>query len=376
MESSTDFNDHAMKQKIVVFHPIIAPYRIDLFNALAKHYDADIVLWQRNLKSQTFDYAKIEAQFEFEPQYLVKEEMGTLQWFKAIWHKLFGKGIDYVLVSEFGVVTILAVLAKMVFRKHYRLVSIVDDSYNMVAEDNQFSLRHKWATRLLMPHIDNVVNVEPRVTDYYRSHYGKGVYFPIIADDVKAAERLQRVLPISERYVREYGLEGKKVLLFVGRLVALKNIAFAIDAYKQIADNHTAFVIVGDGEEMASLRAKAVGCKSIIFTCRLEGNELYAWYNVAQVFTLPSTQEPFGAVTNEALQGGCFALISRLAGSNCLVENEVNGFVIDPYDEAGFVEALKAAFSRCEQLTLPLAQRKSKMLESFNDYFLKLVSNL
>ena len=154
------------------------------------------------------------------------------------------------------------------------------------------------------------------------------------------------------------------------------NIAFAIDAYKQIADNHTAFVIVGDGEEMASLRAKAVGCKSIIFTGRLEGNELYAWYNVAQVFTLPSTLEPFGAVTNEALQGGCFALVSRLAGSNCLVANDVNGFVIDPYDAAGFVEALKAAFSRCEQLTLPLVQRKSKMLESFNDYFLKLVSNL
>ena len=32
-----------MKQKLLVFHPVIAPYRIDLFNALARHYNADIV---------------------------------------------------------------------------------------------------------------------------------------------------------------------------------------------------------------------------------------------------------------------------------------------------------------------------------------------
>lgn len=365
-----------MKQKLLVFHLVIAPYRIDLFNALARHFDAEVVLWQRNLKSQKFDYAKIEAQFEFEPHYLIKEEMGTLRWLKAIWQKLCAKDVDYVLVSEFGMVTILAVLAKMVCRRSYRLVSIVDDSYNMVVDDNQFSLRHKWATRLLMPFVDNVVNVEPRVTDYYRQHYGKGVYFPIIADDCKAAERLNNVLPISERYVREYGLEGKKVLLFVGRLVALKNVAFAIDAYKQVAGDDTAFVIVGDGEEMDSLRAAAADCHSIIFTGRLEGDELYAWYNVAQVFTLPSTQEPFGAVTNEALQGGCYALVSKLAGSNCLVKNGVNGFVIDPYHMVAVVEALKSAFARCVPISTPLKLRESKMLESFNDYISKLVSNL
>lgn len=76
-----------MKQKLLIFHPVIAPYRIYLFNALARHFDAVVVLWQRNLKSQKFDYAKIEAQFEFSPAYLIREEIGTAKWIKAIWQK-------------------------------------------------------------------------------------------------------------------------------------------------------------------------------------------------------------------------------------------------------------------------------------------------
>ena len=43
---------------------------------------------------------------------------------------------------------------------------------------------------------------------------------------------------------------------------------------------------------------------------------------------MPSYKEPFGAVTNEALQGGCKVLISRLAGSACLVSDTINGYII------------------------------------------------
>lgn len=365
-----------MKKKLLVFHPIIAPYRIDLFNELSKHFDTEIVLYWRNLPNQTFDYSKIEAQFEFTPEYLIKDEVGTAKWLKSIWRRLSKNSVDVVLVSEFGIITIIAILAKLICRKHYKLISIVDDSYNMVTENNQFTLRHKWATKLLMPFIDNVINVEPRVTEYYKQHYGKGLYFPIICDDAKAEARLSRVLPISEQYVMQYNLSGKKVLLFVGRLVDLKNIKFAINAYRRIANDNTAFVIVGDGPELANLRTAAADCDSVIFTGRLEGDELYAWYNVAQVFTLPSTLEPFGAVTNEALQGGCLALISKLAGSNCLVNNGENGYIIDPYDEKKFSDSIDNTFALSRPITTPLTLRESRMREKFTDLFSQLLCNL
>ena len=238
-----------MKKKLLVFHPVIAPYRIDFFNEFSKRFDAEICLYRRNLRSQKFDYAKIEELFNFIPNWIVKSELGMFRWLVQIWKKLSSRKNDFVVVSEFGLVTIVTILHKIITRGKYKIISVVDDSYNMVAENNQFSWKHKWATRVLMPFMNNVINVEPKVAEFYQQKYGKGVYMPIVVDDDKARDRLQRILPISQEYVKKYNLEEKKVLLFVGRLVGLKNIPFAIDAFLKADIKNSVFVIVGDGPE-------------------------------------------------------------------------------------------------------------------------------
>ena len=53
--------------KMLVFHPVIAPYRIDFFNELYSQLGAEVCLFYRNLSSQKFDYEKIEKQFLFNP---------------------------------------------------------------------------------------------------------------------------------------------------------------------------------------------------------------------------------------------------------------------------------------------------------------------
>ena len=364
-----------MKKKLLVFHPIIAPYRIDFFNELSNRFETKICLFKRNLSSQKFDYSKIEAQFNFVPTYVEKRK-GFLRWIVGIIRRLQWYKPDIVLCSEFGIATIVVILYKYLTFKKYRIVSMVDDSYNMVVEGNQFSWKHTWATHIIVPLLDNVINVEPDVVDFYQKKYGKGVYMPIIVDDLRYRENLKRILPISESYVKKYGLEGKKVLLFVGRLVCLKNVSFAIKAFFEANLKDAVFVIVGDGAENEKLRHLANDNPNVIFTGRLEGDELYAWYNIAQIFTLPSIQEPFGAVTNEALLGGCFSLISKKAGSNCLIVENVNGNIIDPDNEETYIEIMKKAFSSSKEITLPLTLRENKMKESCYVCFLKLICQI
>ena len=364
-----------MKKKLLVFHPVIAPYRIDFFNEFSKRFDAESCLYRRNLRSQKFDYAKIEELLNFIPNWIVKSELGMFRWLVQIWKKLSSRKNDFVVVSEFGLVTIVTILHKIITRGKYKIISVVDDSYNMVAENNQFSWKHKWATRVLMPFMNNVINVEPKVAEFYQQKYGKGVYMPIVVDDDKARDRLQRILPISQEYVKKYNLEEKKVLLFVGRLVGLKNIPFAIDAFLKADIKNSVFVIVGDGPEKEGLQKIASFKHNIIFTGRLEGDSLYAWYNIAQLFTLPSTQEAFGAVTNEALLGGCYVLISKLAGSNCLVEENKNGNVFDPFDKERYVKLLKNAFERMAPVSEQLCLRPNGMKLPFNVCFEKMIES-
>jgi len=359
-------------KKILVFHPIIAPYRIDFFNALNKYYKIKVCLLWRNLKDQNFNYSKIESQFDFNPCYLIKDELGVVTWVKKIWLELSDYTPDLVYVNEFGILTILVLIHRRLTGSKYKIVSITDDSYNMLACDNHFTFRHKYAVKLLAPLLDDFQTVEPMVAEWYKKRLGKGMYFPIICDEKIAIARQKKILPISERIVKEYHLEGKKVLLFVGRLVKLKNIEFTIKAFVKANIQDSIFVIVGNGEQECSLKALAKPYSNVKLVGRFEGDDLYAWYNVANIITLQSTQEAFGAVTNEALVAGCFALVSKYAGSNCLIEDGKNGYVIDPYSEDDYINKLFKLMEMSKPICLPLSVRTSKMNITFQECMNKL----
>ena len=325
--------------RLLIFQPTIAPYRIDLFNDLYAAFDTKIVLEYRNLKDQKFDYTLIERQFNFVPEYLPQplRPIGQISKVRSIIRRFCP---DTVITGEYGLKTVAALLFRGVFRKRYRVIVISDDSYDMIANKADFTFKHRLGRLLLAPLVDDVIVVEPRVCSWYRAKYGKGIYFPIIVDENKAAERYCRAMPITKRYISDYGLQGKKVVLSVSRLVDLKNIDRVIEAFNKIETNAT-LVIVGDGPEREHLESlAATSSKEIIFTGRFDGDELYAWYNLAAVFILASYKEPFGAVTNEALLAGCRVIISRLAGSSCLV-NTANGELCDPYDTVQIKNAME-----------------------------------
>lgn len=366
-----------MRQKLLVFHPVIAPYRIDFFNALCETFHAEVYLYQKNLVTQTFDMNALYKQLCFKPRYLLQKwNLGLFSVPKGIFSALRENKPDIVMVTEYNMITLIVLLYKYLFFRRFKVVSIVDDSYDMVTNDNDFSKWHKYARMLVARLLDNLINVEPRVAEWYQAHYQKGIYFPIICEDRKARDRLKRILPISENLVTSYQLEGKRVLLFVGRLVELKNLFFVLDAFKALAQKECVFVIVGDGPQRKDLEEYTQAIPNVIFTGRLEGEELYAWYNIAQVFTLPSTREPFGAVTNEALLGGCYVLVSCLAGSNCLIREGVNGNLINPYNQTDYVKKLELAFSKSAPCKIPLKLRKNAMPESFQSYFCRLTNEL
>lgn len=360
------------KKRLLVIHPTIAPYRIDFFNYLAKAYDARICLQYWNLKDQTFDYQKIYDQFEFKPTYLPEGSAWSLC--KAVLKEIKEFKPDIILTCEYGTVTITSLLSKCFRKRKFDLVVMTDDSYDMVAGGNDFTSRHRKARQIIAPLVNNVIVVSPQVKQWYQDNYKKGVWMPIIVDDEKSSKNYERLLPLSRDYVKRYGLEGKKVLLSVSRLVDLKNLHRVIDAFVQCRTDGT-LVIVGDGPEREALEehAKKVN-KEIIFTGRFDGDSLYAWYNLASVFILASYKEAFGAVTNEALLAGCRVVISDKAGSSCLV-TERNGEMINPMDEREIAEAI----DRQMALALPpdfQNARDSLMNISFDERISNLIQNL
>lgn len=320
--------------KMLVFHPTIAPYRVDFFNDLSKAFQTRICLRYWNLRDQTFDYQKIYARFTFRPVYL-KElfRFRERSFSSGYWKQLDDYHPDLVLTEEFGLGTLRVLLHRYLKRKKYKVVTLCDDSYDMIVGKNDFSWLHRMARKYMAPYLDDIIVVNPQVRDWYREHLGKGYYMPILQEDEAVRLHYRKVLERVHVLRQRYSLEHKKVFLFVGRLVALKNVKTILRAFARLDQKRHLLVIVGDGPEMNHLQLLAQQLNVCVrFTGRLEGDALNAWYNVADVFVLASYQEAFGAVTNEALLAGCHVLVSEKAGSACLVVEGENGYTFNPAD--------------------------------------------
>lgn len=357
-------------KKLLIIQPSIAPYRIDIINSLSDLFETDIFLYNENVLSQSFNLTWINSMLKNTPKLMTeKYKFGKLNIPKGYFSQIRKFKPDYILSTECGIYTIIALLYKFVFNRKTKVISLIDDNYKMVIGQAGLSKKHKLGVDILGHLLDNIVCVEPMVENIFRQRFDKGVYFPIICDDKRLREIYERVIPLSNEYIKKLNLTNKKVILFVGRLSPEKNILSAINAFINAKIKNAIFVIVGAGPDENRIKKACETYDNIILTGRLEGDALYAWYNVAQIFILPSKFEPFGAVTNEALLAGCFCLISSVAGSQCLIDDNNNGFLINPNKIEDMIAKIEMAFGKVKPLNSTIELKPSYMIENYNDCF-------
>ncbi len=125
--------------------------------------------------------------------------------------------------------------------------------------------------------------------------------------------------PRSSRLLRGARKQGKKVVLFVGRLTAQKGFEYFLEAAaKALAHNpDLLFVVAGSGELEAPMMHRAAELKiadKVLFMGFVRGKELQEAYGAADLFVMPSVSEPFGITTLEAMLHGTPVIVSRQSG--------------------------------------------------------------
>jgi len=148
-----------------------------------------------------------------------------------------------------------------------------------------------------------------------------------------------------------WGLQGKKVLLTVGRTSAAeryKGHDRVIQALPRlVAQGHDAvYVVLGDGddrERLAALAAREGVADRARFMGAVNFETLANAYRMADVFVMPSTGEGFGIVFLEAMASGTPVIGLAVAGaSDALADGELGVATT----EAEFCIELEGALSR------------------------------
>lgn len=148
----------------------------------------------------------------------------------------------------------------------------------------------------------------------------------------------------STEIVTRYGLQGKKVILTVGRLVERKGMDTVIKSMPKIMESipNVVYLIVGEGNYRSELErlVKELGLNGkVIFAGRVAEEDLPKFYNACDLFVMVSRTledkgeiEGFGIAYLEAGACGKPVIGGKTGGISDAIEDGVTGLLVDPLD--------------------------------------------
>lgn len=123
--------------------------------------------------------------------------------------------------------------------------------------------------------------------------------------------------------------EEVRRFLYVGRLVAVKNVEFIIDKFNSHPELELTIIGFGELED----KLKAMAKENIKFLGAVDNKDLHGHYQRADVFILPSKSEAWGLVVEESLNNGTPVMVSDKVGCSEELINSENGVIFTLYPD-------------------------------------------
>jgi glycosyltransferase involved in cell wall biosynthesis len=211
--------------------------------------------------------------------------------------------------------------------------------------------------RLLGKGIAAVLPIGRVNAEYWTHYFGTSVpqfLMPYAVNNEYFAGLAAAAIPREQELRAELGLSAERpVILFASKLQQRKHADHLLEAYSRFIADRTPqerpyLVVVGDGEQRAHLEAQAqqLRLEDVRFAGFRNQSELPRFFQLADVFVLPSRHEPWGLIVNEAMASGCPVIVSTDVGCHAdLITDGVEGCVFPVGDIRALTQALRQVFS-------------------------------
>ncbi len=187
----------------------------------------------------------------------------------------------------------------------------------------------------LFKHISSFLTIGTLNAEYY-GHYGvppkKMTMAPYAVNNDFFSDKY-RILKDQRQCIRKKMRidSEKQVILFASKMMPRKRAIDLLKAYQRIHNRVNAeLVLVGDGSEKTSLEnyVKNSNLKGVHFAGFKNQTELPDYFASADVFVLPSDDEPWGLIINEAMNFGLPVITTdKVGAAPDLVRHGENGFI-------------------------------------------------
>lgn len=164
---------------------------------------------------------------------------------------------------------------------------------------------------------------------------------------IPSAVDLERFRPglDASRTRSDLRLEGKRVLVFTGRLVPHKGVDVILEALAQLPKD-VVLVVIGAGPRLPSLvgLARRLGVEDRVRFCpAVTDEELPYFLSLGDVFVFPSQNrlEGFGLVVAEAMAAGLPVVVADMPGVREVIEPGREGLLAEPLIATDLAEKVR-----------------------------------
>jgi glycosyltransferase involved in cell wall biosynthesis len=214
---------------------------------------------------------------------------------------------------------------------------------------------------------------------YWTHYFGSSVpqfLMPYAVNNDYFARLAKAAEPHEQELRSELGLSADRpVILFASKLQERKHADHLLEAYHRFIANRAPqdrpyLVIVGDGEQRGRLEAQVqqlaqaqhLSLEDVRFAGFRNQSELPRFFQLADVFVLPSRHEPWGLIVNEAMASGCPVIVSTDVGCHAdLITDGIEGCVFPVGNVAALADALRRVFSTPHTAALMGEQARSRI---------------
>jgi glycosyltransferase involved in cell wall biosynthesis len=330
--------DAGARSGIVLFWNQFGPYHYDRCRSLAEACgeSAPVTGIEVAQRSASYEWVPEEGEHGFRKVTLFPEcayeETGAFARFRRLAGCCVQLGSRHVFLCHYErpEYFFVAVLLRLLGRRVY------------VMQDAKFEHRQRSMLRELLKSIFYLPYCGALVSGRRTSEYLRFLGIPLTRQATGYDTiSIRRVRSLAHAAGRAGGIPySERHFTIVARFVEKKNLPLALEAYRlyrtATGERARSLVICGSGPLDEELRRLAGGIEGVRFTGFLQAEGVAQVLGSTLALILPSTEEQWGLVINEALAVGVPVLVSDAVGArDTLVRSGVNGHLFEPDNAEG-----------------------------------------
>lgn len=316
-----------MKKSVLFITNIPAPYRIDFYNELGKEVDLTVLFEAKGASDQgiRFNY-NMETISNFKAVFLSEGNICEKKINWEIVRFLRKNKFNEIVVTSYSYYT---EMIGLIYLKLHRIPYFMETDGGMIRKESGIKRRYK---RFLISGAKGYFSPSKSSDDYlafYGAKRDKIYRYPFTS--LKKGDILPQLLTADEKrnYKNQLGIHETFMILGVGQFIHRKGWDVLLRATEKLDREIGVYIVGGEPTEEYLKIQKDYGLTNVHFEGFKTKEELKKFFMAADVFVLPTREDIWGLVINEAMAYGLPIITTDacVAGIQ-LVEDGENGYIV------------------------------------------------